>query len=488
MEMKQKSIKKNMVMSTILTMSNFLFPLITFTYVSRVLTPTGTGKVAFASSVLSYFSYIAILGMSTYGPRECAKVRDDKDKLSHLAQELLIINLVSTAIAYITFAVVLITVPKIWEDRCLFIVMSSSLFLKTIGMEWLFQALEEYSYITKRSLLFKSISVILTFLMIRSPEDYILYGILTIFTSSASYLCNFVKATRIISLKKHGKYNLKRHITPLFVLLSASIIVTIYANFDVVMIGFLKTDYDVGLYNAALKIKSIVLSLSTALADVLIPRIAYYYSKGEITQIKNLSLKSSRVSTVLAIPVTVYILMFSQKIILFVCGKEYFGANSTLQVLMVCIFPLIFTYIFGQQLLIPLGKEKVYTRSVFVGMLINLLLNILLIPTYGSFGAAIGTLITEIWNMIYMGRGVPDYMEYIVKNIKAYIYIISLIIAGIFSYIISTFIPSNINVILFLVFTSIVFFGTYYVLLLILKEPLLTSELNRIIKKVRKAL
>ena len=88
---KQKSLKLNFVMNSILTMSQFIFPLITFPYVSRILLPAGTGKVSFATSIVSYFTLFAQLGIPTYGIRACAKVRDDREELSKMVQELLII-------------------------------------------------------------------------------------------------------------------------------------------------------------------------------------------------------------------------------------------------------------------------------------------------------------------------------------------------------------------------------------------------------------
>lgn len=121
---------------------------------------SGTGKVAFVQSVITYFSYIAALGISGYGMRECAKVRKDKDKLSKLTQELISINLVSTLISYLLLLLVVVFVPRFSSYKTLFLVMSSSIFLQTLGMEWLYNALEQYTYITVRSLIFKTISSI----------------------------------------------------------------------------------------------------------------------------------------------------------------------------------------------------------------------------------------------------------------------------------------------------------------------------------------
>lgn len=152
---KQKSLKLNFIMNAILTMSSFIFPLITFPYISRILLPEGTGKVSFATSLISYFSMIAQLGIPTYGIRACAKVRDNRIELTRTAHELLFINLFMNVISYIALGVVLFTVPRLFEDRSLYIIISSTILLTSIGMEWLYKALEQYTYITIRSIILK---------------------------------------------------------------------------------------------------------------------------------------------------------------------------------------------------------------------------------------------------------------------------------------------------------------------------------------------
>ena len=141
--MGEKSIKKNIIMSTLLTVSNCVFPLLTYSYVARVLGPIGTGKVAFVTSVLQYFGYIATLGIPAYGLRECAKVRNDKEKLSGLVYELFVINLCATIVAYILLFIGVAFYPKFYEYRYLFAVQSITIILTSIGFEWLYQSLEE---------------------------------------------------------------------------------------------------------------------------------------------------------------------------------------------------------------------------------------------------------------------------------------------------------------------------------------------------------
>ena len=95
---KNGSLKLNFIMNVILSMSAFIFPMITFPYVSRVLMPDGMGRVSFATSVITYFAMVAQLGIPTYGIRACARVRDDREQLTKTVQEILVICFSVTAV------------------------------------------------------------------------------------------------------------------------------------------------------------------------------------------------------------------------------------------------------------------------------------------------------------------------------------------------------------------------------------------------------
>lgn len=153
----QHSVKYNFIMNFILTASNFIFPLITFPYVSRILLASGNGRVNFAASVANYFMMVASLGIPTYGIKACAKVRDDKDALSKTVQEILIINLVSTVLVTLTYLICIFTVPKFVQDKTLYLIEGVNIVLNMFGVNWLYQGLEQYDYITARSVIFKFI-------------------------------------------------------------------------------------------------------------------------------------------------------------------------------------------------------------------------------------------------------------------------------------------------------------------------------------------
>ncbi|MGJ8539708.1 flippase [Heyndrickxia coagulans] len=482
---KSISIKKNMIMNIILTGSNFLFPLITFSYAARILQPEGTGKVAFAMSMLSYFSWIATLGIPMYGIRQCAKVRNNRYELSKCVQELFTINIFSTILAYVVLFVALFIVPEMHQEKELYVVISIQMLLNTIGMEWVYQALEKYSYITIRSIIFKCVSVVLILVLVKNPDDYILYGGLNIIASSASNIVNFIHIRKYVSFTpiKHKEY--RKHLRPIMTLLASTVIITIYSNFDVVMIGFLKGDNVVGMYNAALKIKNIVLSTSTAITAVIIPRMSTYYQNNDINKFRELGLKSLMVSTIFAFPLATFILINSSDVLSFISGSSYIPASNTLRILMLCTYALIITNLFGVQFLIPMGMESRYSQSVFIGLFINIILNFLLIPSFGSAGAAVGTLVTEIFNVYWMSKGIPKERNFIIKSYNFRPYFWGIFVAVFLNFIAILLMP-NYNTFLRLIILSFIFFGAYYVTLLLLKESLLLSTYNKYYKKMMK--
>ena len=212
MKKKQKSIKINLIMNTIKTLMSLIFPLITFPYASRILGATGIGRVNYASSIVSYFSMFAALGISTYAVREGARIRDDKEKFSKFSREMLNINLCTTFIAYCALAVFL-ALPILGNYKKLLVISSLSIIFTTIGTEWIFTIKEEYAYITKRAILFQIISLILLFVLVKNKNDYYWYAALTVISSGGSAFFNLWHSRKIVDWKqKKERLEYRKHL------------------------------------------------------------------------------------------------------------------------------------------------------------------------------------------------------------------------------------------------------------------------------------
>lgn len=476
MIIKQKSLKSNFIFNSVLTASSLLFPLIIFPYVSRILGPVGIGKISFTSSVIYYFNIIAQLGVPTYGIRACAKVREDKDALSQTIHEILIINLIMCLLSYFCFFCSLLLVPKFYENKELMIITSLTIIFNTIGVEWLYKALEEYAYITFRSIIFKIISLFMTFVLIHQKSDYVLYGCITIIASVGSNIFNFYNLKKYVVLSSHTKLNLKKHIKAIGIFFAMSIATTIYTNLDNVMLGFIKSDSDVGYYNAAIKIKSILVSLVTSIGTVLLPRSSYYIENGLLNDFKNITRKSLNFVIVFGISATTYFTIFSKEGILFLFGSDYINSIIPMQIIMPTVFFIGLTNILGIQILIPLGKEMYVLYSEIIGAIINLIINVILIPKFAAGGAALGTLTAEIIVFIVQFLALKKFILPILKEIYWKKICFSLFSAAVVAIIIKNTFVTSYFIILFV--SACIFYIIYIGLLIKFDEPL-TKEIKK---------
>lgn len=481
MKRKQKSLKLNFIMNAILTMSQFIFPLITFPYISRILLPVGTGKVSFATSLISYFSMFAQLGIPTYGIRVCAKVRDDRQELTKTAQELLAINLVMDIISYGILIIALTSIPKLKEDRLLYIIVSATIFLTSIGMEWLYKALEQYTYITIRSIIFKIVALAAMFLLIHKQEDYVIYGGISILASSASNIFNFINVCKYIDLKPVGNYNFRQHLKPICIFFAMSCATTIYTNLDTVMLGFMTTDADVGYYNAAVKIKSILVSIVTSLGTVLLPRASYNVEHGLMDSFWEISKKAINFVFLIALPLTVYFIFFAKEGIYFLSGSAYAGSIIPMQLIMPTLLFIGLTNILGIQILVPLGKEKIVLYSEIAGAIVDIIINAILIPGFTSAGAAIGTLVAEFVVLIVQYYILRNEVTGIFKSVHYFRIILALLLSSIASLWVKSLDFGNL---LTLLISATLFFGVYGLFLLITKEDLVVEVFNQVMGKI----
>lgn len=465
--MKNNSIKLNFLMNSLLTISSFIFPLITFPYISRILGPSGTGNVSFATSIVTYFALLAQLGIPTYGVRATAKVRDDKYLLSKTVQEIFIINLIMSIISYVIFIIILNFVPQMYNDKILFIIVSSTIIFNTIGMDWLYKGLEKYRYITFVSILFKLIALILMFVLIHQKSDYVIYGGLSIFAASASNICNFLNIHKYIYLKPLRNYNFKMHLQPIMIFFAMSCATTIYTNLDTVMLGFMKSNIEVGYYNAAVKIKSVLLGVVTSLGTVLLPRASYYIENKQFDQFKKISSKAINFVVLISFPLCIYFILFAKEGIFFLSGDAYSCAIVPMQILMPTLIFIGLTNIMGIQMLIPLGKESIVLYSEISGAVIDLIINIFLIPSMASSGAAIGTLVAEFVVWIIQFYALKNQIKEAYLNIRYVPIMLSLILSSICSYCVKLF---KLSCFTTLTFSAIVFFGIYIISLTLFKE------------------
>lgn len=478
---KKKSLKVNFIMNAILTMSSFIFPLITFPYVSRILLPEGTGKVSFATSLVSYFLMIAQLGIPTYGVRACAKVRDNKEELTRTAQELLIINLVMSAISYVALFLAVVFVPKLQAERMLYLVVSLTIIFNAIGMEWLYKALEQYTYITVRSIIFKFVAVIAMFMLVHTQDDYVAYGAVTILAASASNILNFFHAHKYISLKPVGGYDFRRHLKAVAIFFAMACASTIYTHMDTVMLGFLATDTDVGYYNAAVRIKGILVSIVTSLGAVLLPRASYYVEHGLMDEFRRISKKAINFVFLAASPLLVYFILFARQGIYFLSGAAYEGSVLPMQIIMPTLLFIGLTNIMGIQVLVPMGREKVVLYSEIVGAVVDVICNLILIPKYAAAGAAVSNLVAEAAVLLVQFAALKEEILPAFRTVQYWKISLGLLAGTVASFWAAGLALNNFGV---LVVSAVMFFAAYGGILMVTRETFVMDIIKQVVRKL----
>ncbi|WP_407425086.1 flippase, partial [Treponema sp.] len=354
----EKSLKKNAALNVIKNIMSIIFPIITFPYASRILLPDGMGQINFANSIVSYFSMLAGLGIGTYGCREVARLRDKTDELNKFCSEALLINLISTAAAYILLIIAVIIIPFLHNYSLLIFISSLNIFLLTVGIGWVYGGLEEYGYITVRTIMFQFVSIILIFTLVKTKADIYRYMLISVISAAGSNILNIIHSRKFIKLKLiDKKLELKKHISPIFKLFSITIFVSVYNILDTTMLGFLSDDKQVGFYSAATKINRMVLTLITAFSAVMFPRLAYYANNSKKEELKLLIQKNLTIIIYLSLPMIVGLNILSTPIILLFCGEKFISAVPVMKIMNPIIFIII-----NIKLLPPLSHRPTYSQ------------------------------------------------------------------------------------------------------------------------------
>lgn len=386
---------KNAFLNGFKNILNLLFPLITFPYVSKVLSVQGIGQYNFAQAAVSYFSLIAGLGISSYAIREGAKYRENKKKFSIFASEVFLCNVISTIIAYFLLALCMVLVDKLQAYAALIWVFSIQIVFTTIGIEWLYSIYEEYEYITIRSIAFKLVSIVMIFLFVRDSGDTINYAAITVFASAGSNVLNLVHSREYFHIIKVHIRDCEKHLKPILVIFASNIAIMIYVYSDTTMLGFMQTDYEVGIYSVSVKIYNIVKNLLSSILIVSIPRLSMYFGSGKILEFRSTAQKVYDSITALVMPAVIGLFCVSKQVVLVISGEAYISACSSLRILCIALLFCIYGWFFSQCILMPARREKTILVATCISAVVNIGLNFFLIPLWKENAAAFTTFVAE---------------------------------------------------------------------------------------------
>jgi O-antigen/teichoic acid export membrane protein len=387
-------LRKNIAFNALLSLSQILFPLVTFPYASRILGPSGMGAVSFADNFITYFLIFSALGIPLYGVREIAKVKNDQIALGRVFSELIVIHFITSIISVGILLIICFSSHKLLADFELYQIGMGILLGNVFIAEWFFQGIEKFQYIAVRTVLIRLFTIALLFLLVQSPADKNSYYALNLVATVIAAMVNSYAVSKHASIS-FKNLSLKRHFKPLLVIFSNSIITTIYLVFDTIILGFLTNDVHVGYYAASMRISKISLALIGVLSAVLLPRLTVAFREGHLDEARSLLEKSISFVVFLSIPIAIGTFCLSTEIIALFAGVKYLPAVSSLQILCFIVCFVGMAQVFAHQILLPLHQEKKILYASLCGVIVSLVLNFTLIPLFQQNGAAMSSVITE---------------------------------------------------------------------------------------------
>lgn len=403
------SVKTNFIFNLVNTVAGLLFPLITFPYASRIMQADGIGLVNFYQSIITYITLLSSIGIPLYSIREIARVREDATLLNRTMVEIFLLHIILTVFGYAIGGILCLTIDEIQTDLSLFFILSLSILFTAIGCEWFYQGIEDFKYITIRSLIIKCIYVVLLFLLVKSKDDLMIYGVLTIFGTVGNNVFNFFRLRKYLDCNLINVHNLHpfKHFVPALKVFVLNLIISLYLNLNPVMLGFMTNVTAVGMFTAASKISHMLLGVFVALQNAVLPKTSNLLQNGEHERFKALTQKVMDFIFLFAFPLSVGLAILSPSVISILCGESYRPAARSLSIMSPIIFIIALSGLFGIQMLYPLGKEKIVIWSTSLGAIVNLMLNTILIPFWGYDGASTATLLAELTvtaSMVLLGR------------------------------------------------------------------------------------
>lgn len=393
---KQKSLKVNAVLNVVKQCSTVIFPLVTYPYISRVLGSDNFGRIGFSNSVIEYGMVFAALGIPTYMVREGAKIRDDKQKISRMAAEVFTISIMTMLIALAAIALLTVASPRLRVERLILFTLSFNIVFYVLGRDWVNTIYEDYLYVTIRYIALKALSLLLIFLFVRRPEHYLRYAGIIMVTESAGYIANIFYTRRYIPYALTLRPRLDVHLKPLMLLFCSTLAIQIYIQSDITILGFMRTDSEVGVYSLASRVYSVIKSVLNAIIMVAIPRISYYIGNGDTTAYHGLLGKLKESLITLLFPCIVGGFALSSDIMYIMGGEEYLYGHRAFEILCVALLFAVLGCYYAQGVLVPNRRENKFFICTSVSALVNIVLNFWFVRYMGIEGAAITTLIAEM--------------------------------------------------------------------------------------------
>lgn len=387
-------LRENVTYRSLLTFFNYIIGFIIFPYKTRVLGPENFGLVSYAMNTVDYFLLFATMGILLIGTRETASSLSDRTLLSRRFSSVFGMNLIFTLGTLIVFAAAVIAVPQFREIKGLLWIGGAKILLTAFTLEWFFSGLEKFRFLALQSIIVRLLYVAAVFIFVRSPEDYMLYFILTVGAVLPVAVMNCICSRRYVRLylkdlldMKFLRQNLK---------LGAYIVMTsMYITFNVMFLGMVSSNAEVGYYSAAVKIYVIILSVFSAYTSVMLPRMSSLLTEERHEHFKRYLQASYKLIFYVGLPIAVTCVLLAEPIVVILSGAEYAPAVTPMRIVMPAMLLVWLSQVISVQGLLPLRKDNIVLAASAAGAVTALALNFLIVGEAGAIGSAIVLIASE---------------------------------------------------------------------------------------------
>lgn len=371
-----------------------ILPLITVPYVSNILGAEGIGNYAFTYANMQYFVIFGMVGITLYGNRQIAYVREDKENLKNTFYSIYTLQLITTTISFVLYLIFTLVFNN-GDYKWLYIVQGINIIASMADISWLFMGLEQFKKTVVRNTVVKLVSLASIFIFVKSSNDTVIYTLILALSALIGNLTFWFYVAKAIGFKSIKISGLNLHLKASLALFIPQIAIQIYVLLDRTMLGTITDTIQVGFYENSQKIVKIVLTLVTAIGTVMMPKIANTVASGDMKKVKYYIKNSFFFVSALSIPLMFGLMGVAPELSPWFFGNNFVGIEKLIVISSLIILAISWSNVLGMQLLVPLNKTKEFTISVTSGAIINFILNLVLIKRVGATGACISTIIAE---------------------------------------------------------------------------------------------
>lgn len=416
-----KTYKKNYLYVVMYNVLSIITPLVTAPYISRVLGVEGIGTYSYYYAIAYYFTLIAKMGLTNYGTRRIAEVKDDEEKLS---KEFSSIYFMQIFFGIITSIVYFIAVFVLYQNnKVIGLIFGIWVVGNVFNTDWVLFGIEKFRQTSTINMIIKIIEVISIFIFIKNVNDLWKYCLICAIGYFGCYLYFLKVVFKSIKITKVARKNILTHFWPCLLLMIPVIALNVYRSMDKVMLGYMSDMVQTGYYENAEKIIYTLTMFISSLGTVMMPRASSMLSKGKQEEIVASLNKSLNFIYFITSAMCFGVLAVSKSLVPWFFGEEFYGSIILLDILAITLILIGIGNVLRTQYIIPSKKDNIYIKSISLGAIINLVVNIILIPRYQAIGACIATVIAELVVPVYQYIMVKDEIkvENPFKNVIFYV-------------------------------------------------------------------